>query len=232
MEHPIVLTGLGVYLALMLAVGLYASRRISDSADFIVAGKRLSLDLAMLFITETSLEPLQVEYRFSLPLINVMTGEVLHDLELVGVIDLIDHPNGKSRAVEIKTKAKKPNDFTARTSIELTCYAYWLRFLDDVESIPVSYANIIKIKKPYLHWQDQERGPQDFVDLYHTIKTVAGNIAEGRFYRNPGVHCNWCDYKPVCTNDMKTVDEIFGHEAVETLTRGDLTGNFLQAACG
>ena len=43
MEHPVVLTGLGVYLALMLAVGLYASRRISDSADFIVAGKRLSL---------------------------------------------------------------------------------------------------------------------------------------------------------------------------------------------
>jgi SSS family transporter len=43
MEHPFVLVGLGIYLALMLAVGLYAGRRVSGSADFIVAGKRLSL---------------------------------------------------------------------------------------------------------------------------------------------------------------------------------------------
>ena len=41
-----VLVGLCLYLLLMLAIGLWASRRITASADFMVAGKRLSLLLA------------------------------------------------------------------------------------------------------------------------------------------------------------------------------------------
>ena len=43
MTHPIVVAGLAFYLVIMLGIGLYASRRIASSADFIVAGKRLSL---------------------------------------------------------------------------------------------------------------------------------------------------------------------------------------------
>ncbi len=43
MANPLVLIGLGLYLALMLGIGLYASRRVKNSADFIVAGKRLPL---------------------------------------------------------------------------------------------------------------------------------------------------------------------------------------------
>ncbi len=43
MTHPIVIVGLAIYLAVMIGVGLYASRRVSGSVDFIVAGKRLSL---------------------------------------------------------------------------------------------------------------------------------------------------------------------------------------------
>ena len=43
MTHPSVLAGLFVYLLIMLAIGLYASRKVAGSADFIVAGKRLSL---------------------------------------------------------------------------------------------------------------------------------------------------------------------------------------------
>ncbi|MDP6701678.1 MAG: hypothetical protein QGH25_18650, partial [Candidatus Latescibacteria bacterium] len=43
MTHPVVLVGLAVYLLIMIGVGLYASRRVSGSVDFIVAGKRLSL---------------------------------------------------------------------------------------------------------------------------------------------------------------------------------------------
>ena len=41
-----VLVGLCLYLLAMLAIGLWASRRIAASADYIVAGKRLSLLLA------------------------------------------------------------------------------------------------------------------------------------------------------------------------------------------
>ena len=38
---------LAIYLAIMLFIGWYASRRIKDQADFIVAGRRLPLWLSV-----------------------------------------------------------------------------------------------------------------------------------------------------------------------------------------
>jgi len=183
------------------------SRYSLDNADFLTqedleAGMRQSLEFARLFLDETDFEPLEVEYRFSLPVVNVKTGEVIPDLELTGIIDLIDRIDGKNRAIEIKTKSRRPDGFQAEMSMEL---------------IPVSYVNIVKNRKPYIHWQNQERSTEYFVDLFHTIKTVAENIRDGRFYKNPGVHCNWCDYKPVCSKDVDTVKERFSSEAIETL---------------
>ena len=40
------LLGLGFYLLVMLAIGLWASRRVGDAADYVVAGRRRSLPLA------------------------------------------------------------------------------------------------------------------------------------------------------------------------------------------
>ncbi len=48
-----VLIGLGLYLACMLGIGLYASRRVGSSEDFIVAGKRLSLPLCTATLAAT-----------------------------------------------------------------------------------------------------------------------------------------------------------------------------------
>ena len=49
----LVMIGLGLYLLAMLAVGLYASRRVAGSADFLVAGRRLSLPLATATLSAT-----------------------------------------------------------------------------------------------------------------------------------------------------------------------------------
>ena len=48
-----VIAGLGLYLLVMLAVGLYASRRVAGSADYLVAGRRLSLPLATATLSAT-----------------------------------------------------------------------------------------------------------------------------------------------------------------------------------
>ena len=53
MANPPVLIGLGLYLVLMLGIGLYASRRVKGSTDFIVAGKRLSLLLCTATLAAT-----------------------------------------------------------------------------------------------------------------------------------------------------------------------------------
>ena len=53
MVNPLVLIGLGLYLALMLGIGLYASRRVEGSVDYIVAGKRLPLLLCTATVAAT-----------------------------------------------------------------------------------------------------------------------------------------------------------------------------------
>ena len=51
-----VLIGLGIYLVCMVAIGLYASRKVDTTEDFIVAGKRLSLPLLKLRLPPPGLE--------------------------------------------------------------------------------------------------------------------------------------------------------------------------------
>jgi len=189
-----------------------------DSEEEIRKAIAQSLDLVRLFLKETEdLSPQEVEYEFTLPVVNIRTGEELSGVELTGRIDLIDEVDGRKRAIEIKTRARRSDGFSAALSLELTVYAYWIRFLSDKDRVPVSYINIVKNRKPYLQFQNQERSTEDFVELFHTIKAVCENIADGRFYKNPGVHCNWCDYRPICIKDRDAVEERFGTDSLDLI---------------
>ncbi len=116
-------------------------------------------------------------------------------------------------------------------SLELTCYAYWIKsqllgdlnFDVNVDKIPVGYLNIIKTKTPSIQKQEGFRTIRDFIDLFETAKAVYENIMDGRFYRNPGTHCGWCDYAPVCAGKGRTeLAPVFGEEACNRLWEADL----------
>jgi SSS family solute:Na+ symporter len=53
MPQMSVIIGLVIYVSLTLAVGIYAGRRVKDSADFVVAGRRLGIWLATGTLTAT-----------------------------------------------------------------------------------------------------------------------------------------------------------------------------------
>ena len=192
--------------------------------------KRESGRYACLFIQEVALKPLAVEKEFSIPILNYENGDIL-PVPLVGIIDLVDQPNGTPRALEIKTRSRKGDDLQPRVSLELTCYAYWIKsqllseLNEDVniDKIPVGYLNIIKTKTPSIQKQEGFRTIRDFIDLFETAKAVYENIMDGRFYRNPGTHCGWCDYAPVCAGKGRTeLAPVFGEEACDRLWEADL----------
>ena len=115
--------------------------------------------------------------------------------------------------------------------MELTCYVYWIKsqllgeLNEDVniDKIPVGYLNIIKTKTPSIQKQEGHRTIRDFIDLYETAKAVYENIMDGRFYRNPGTHCGWCDYAPVCAGKGRAeLVPVFGEEACDRLWEADL----------
>lgn len=89
------------------------------------AAREASLQYAGLFLRECPLEPLEIERSFSTPLIHPENGDTL-PVPLVGIVDLVDRPNGCPRAIEIKTRARRADEGHIRLSLELTCYAYWI----------------------------------------------------------------------------------------------------------
>lgn len=204
--------------------------------------KRESGRYASLFIQEVDLAPLAIEKEFSIPLVHYENGDIL-PVPLVGIIDLVDRPNGSTsspqdssagspqtpRALEIKTRSRKADELQIRVSLELTCYAYWIKYQllnelnEDADEIPVGYLNIIKTKTPSIQKQEGFRTIRDFIDLFETAKAVYENIMDGRFYRNPGMHCSWCDYAPVCAGkDRAELASVFGEEAYNRLWEADL----------
>ena len=185
-----------------------------------------SLRYARLFIQDAPIDPLEIEYSFSIPLINLTNGDTL-PIPLVGIIDLLDQENGTLRPLEIKTRARKADAWQVQVSLELTCYAYYVKqeTMEDTREtdtpIPVGYINIIKTKTPSIQWQTDYRSLKDFLNLYHTAKAVYENIMDGRFYLNPGTHCNWCDFPSICRKDKDEIIKTFGDAAYLRLWEED-----------
>jgi CRISPR/Cas system-associated exonuclease Cas4 (RecB family) len=196
------------------------SKEIADQTPAItkelMAARSASYDYIDLFLQNVSLDPVEVETRFEIPIINIDNGDTL-PCTLVGIADLVDIPGNCPRPIEIKTRASKAPDYLPGLSLELTCYAYWIWHNGGHELVPVGYIHIIKTKAPYIQQQEGIRDIRDFIDLYNTAKAVYEAIGEGCFHKSPGMHCTWCDYFPICTRDHDLTKATFGNEAYQRL---------------
>ena len=200
------------------------SGKDSPTAEETEMAKTESRRYVGLFIQSISIEPREIEKAFSVPIVNLDNGDAL-PISLVGIVDLLDQLEGIPRPLEIKTKAKKADDWSIRMSLEMTAYAYWVKYtsmLNADEDIPVGYLNIIKTKTPTIQQQTDTRSMRDFLDFYQTAKAVWENITEERFYRNPGTHCNWCNYISICRRDRDEIIKTFGNAAYLGLWEKDL----------
>ena len=173
------------------------------------------IDQVQAFVKEIRIRPEETEKHLLAPIVNLVTGEKLGEVVFQGFIDLVDRVDLKPRAIDIKTLTRTPDENAEKLSVvELTGYAYLLAYPHfKRDCFPVAYLNLIRTKTPKVVWQEGVRTLEDFVSFYETAKHVATCIQEGRFWLNPGVHCNWCDYLPFCVRDAKGVVETFGEEA-------------------
>ncbi len=200
------------------------SGKDSPTAEETETAKTESRRYAKLFIQSISIEPREIEKAFSVPIINLDNGDAL-PISLVGIVDLLDQLDGIPRPLEIKTRSRKADDWSVRISLEMTAYAYWVKYttmLSSDEDVPVGYINIIKTKTPTIQQQAGVRAMRDFLDFYRTAKAVWENIMEERFYRNPGTHCNWCNFIPICRRDRDEIIKTFGDAAYLDLWEKDL----------
>jgi CRISPR/Cas system-associated exonuclease Cas4 (RecB family) len=188
----------------------------------LMAARNDSYNYVNLFLKNVDLDPVEIETDFEIPLVNPDNGDTL-PCTLAGIVDLVDIPDDRPRPIEIKTRASKAPDTLVHMSLELTCYAYWIWRTNDLARlnepgvVPVGYIHIIKTKSPYIQRQAGVRDIYDFVDLYNIAKTIYESISEGRFHKNHGMHCSWCDYLPICTRDHDLIKATFGKDAYQRL---------------
>lgn len=168
------------------------------------------------------LGPLQVrniELKVESPLIDPITLEEDPSVSLIGYIDLVlNDSDGNPYLIDLKTVARSPREGMARIALELSMYAYLHTAPFDeprFTTIPVGLIYLIRTKQPKVHWDESRRSLQHFVELHSICKKIAEYIEHQHFWRNPGMHCSYCDYSSLCYGENAIAVELFGEEGLE-----------------
>jgi len=168
------------------------------------------------------LGPLQVrniELQVESQLINPITIEVDHSISLIGYIDLVlNDSDGAPYLIDLKTVARSPREGMAKIALELSMYSYLYSAPFDeprFPNIPVGLVYLIRTKQPKVHWDESSRSLHHFVELHRICKKIAEYIEQQHFWRNPGMHCSYCDYGSLCYGEHAIAIELFDEESLE-----------------
>jgi DNA helicase-2/ATP-dependent DNA helicase PcrA len=116
---------------------------------------------------------------------------------LVGRIDQINKLSGRTSGnevelIEYKTgRARTQKD--ADNSVQLTIYARACREALNLEPASVILYNLASHERV-----QTQRGPDDDRELEEMLREAGSEIAAGQFSPEPGFHCTYCDYRPIC----------------------------------
>ena len=162
------------------------------------------------------LEARHIELQVDSPLIHPVTLAVHPEITLTGFIDLVlSSPTGDHYIVDLKTVQRSPREGMSRVALELSLYAYLysLPFTPgSFPSVPVALVYLIRTKAPQVHWDESHRSVPHFMELYRICRKVAQDIEQRHFWKNPGMHCSWCDNSPFCYGEQENAISTFGQE--------------------
>lgn len=136
-----------------------------------------------------------VEKRFELNISNL-------DLPLVGVIDLVAKVDDQDKIVDFKTADKSYGPADIELSEQLTGYG-----LAEPETPDLALCVLVKTAEPKIEWHPTKRGPERLSKFLAKAAYATREIRAGEFYTRSGVHCNWCDFLPICLGDKGKTDE-------------------------
>lgn len=124
----------------------------------------------------------------------------------VGVIDLVARIDGQRTVIDFKTSKSSYSGHEAEMSDQLLAYA-----LARPDADRVGLCVLVKTKSPKIEWHFADLPASRLQEYLWKARLVAHEIEAGRFFKRPGLWCNWCDFLPVCLGNEE--------EAEETLVR-------------
>jgi RecB family exonuclease len=124
------------------------------------------------------------------------------DLPLVGVIDLVAEIDDREKVVDFKTADKSYSTADVVLSDQLTTYQ-----LTEPQVEELALCVLVKTTEPKIEWYPTKRGPERLAEFLDKAAYAAREIKAREFYKRSGVHCNWCDFLPVCLGDKEKAEE-------------------------
>lgn len=119
------------------------------------------------------------------------------ELPIVGVIDLVAEIDDLEKIVDFKTADKSYGVVDVELSDQLTAY-----FMAEPAAEELAFCALLKTTEPKIEWYPTKRGPEQLAEFLNKAAYAARELKAGEFYKRSGVHCNWCDFLPVCLGDM------------------------------
>lgn len=148
---------------------------------------------------------LEVEYPFSVALVQKKTGEIL-PYNLSGIFDLIEaDEEGTIIVVELKTGSKRFTEEQLDLDLQGTLYSYALKqigFSTNGGDTLVRYDLLLKLKEPKMDSYFAVKGNVDFEWAYQLIKKVLRAIEVGTFYPTPGWWRKDCPFGTTCKKEQ------------------------------
>ena len=112
---------------------------------------------------------------------------------LIGRVDQIHRGEGQ-RVELIEYKTGRPQtQKEADSSLQLTIYAKACRDVLGLEP-----AELILFNLATQECLRTTRSPQDFQKVQQKVQQTAARIRAGEFPAQPGYHCGYCDFQPIC----------------------------------
>lgn len=168
------------------------------------------------------LGPLQaqsIEVEIASPLMHPLTGAIHSEISLRGFIDLIiTDSDGNPVIIDIKTVGRKPKTGMAGIALELSFYAYLHEqpfTLRDFPTVSVALLYLVRTRSQDVIWDEGRRSLFDYLQLYNLCVKVTEDITNRQFWKNPGMHCGWCDFNCFCYADHDTAIDLYGRELWE-----------------
>ncbi len=125
----------------------------------------------------------------------------IEGIPFYGTIDYIGE--GGEVLIDWKTSSYRYNNLRADYDLQLTAYSYVLGEMMGRIPEKVGFGVFVKKKDPEVQYiWGRQRRRDDFENFKKIVKKVYFDILRGEFFRHPGLHCQWCDFLPLCNGEV------------------------------
>lgn len=128
-------------------------------------------------------------------------SEIMPGIVMLGIVDYYQKTDDdKLRVVDWKTSGSEYADYIKYLSGQLTMYQILLE--NNGHSVDLlAFAVVVKGGYPVVKMLEVgKRTPAEVTEYLDKVKWVYENIQAGKFPKNEGYHCKFCEYLPLCLN--------------------------------